>query len=203
MGTRKEVIPMMRAASVATLLLVLAHPVRAQTDDFYDCAGPGALLCNDGSATIVESCEAEFYSFSGRVGWEAIRNTGPVSIAIQTRYIANSLHRYIMPVYVEVRGRTPADGTNCSTNLGGHLVLTATGGTRCGGTWETIGPLDLRDYGVPLGDYYNVQLVFFDGIPDPRFGIQFHSVGFSCLRVTSYSTGVASMSWGGVKTLFR
>ena len=82
------------------------------------------------------------------------------------------------------------------------MVLAALGGPVCGGTWESVGPLDLRQYGIVVGETYSIRAVFMETLPD-GFGRTYHSVGFSCIRVTSHPTAVASTSWSNVKVFFR
>jgi hypothetical protein len=177
--------------------------VAAQETELEDCVGPDSDFCYDSTAVFVdEGCDRTFLRYRGNIAWPAILNVGPVTISVLTRNV--EFYMTWIPLYVEVRGRTnPGDGTECLTGLGGHLVLVAQGGTQCGGTWESVGPLDLRPYGVPLGSYYNLQLVFFQALPGGFPGLEAHSIGFSCIRVVSHPSGVQPSSWSNVKQLYQ
>jgi hypothetical protein len=193
---------MIRVCWVGLLLVMLATRVWAQPDlptELDDCTGPDADFCFDGTVALIDSgCGARFEGYLGRISWPVLRSVGPVTLAVQTRFTREGA---IFPLYVEVRGRTSSlDSLHCNTGLGGNVVLVAPGADQCGGTWESVGPLDLRLYGVPLGAPYSVQCVFFTGIPH-RWTAR--SVGFSCIRVTSYPTTIASIPWGSVKSLYR
>jgi hypothetical protein len=196
------------AVSLCTaLLLTVAFQARAQDPtELYDCVGDvdSEHFCSDSTAVLVDSgCGAIFNRYYGRIAWPVLRYVGPVTISVLTRVLADPPFPTPLPLYVEVRGRSdPGDSRECRTGLGGHVTLVARGGPECGGTWESVGPLDLRQYGVHLGDYYSVQAVFFQTIPDD-FGRIFSTVGFSCIRVISHPSTVASLQWGRVKALFR
>ena len=181
----------------------LAHAQEAT--ELYDCVGDLDTddFCSDSDGILVdEGCGATFNRYIGRIAWPALRNVGPVTISVRTRYVRfGTTH---LPLYVEVRGRDdPEEGTHCYTGYGGLLVLQAHGGVQCGGTWESVGPVDLAPYGVPFGAYYSLQVAFFEFLPSPIFGTVAHSIGFSCIRVTSHPTLVAGTTWSNVKALFR
>jgi hypothetical protein len=92
-----------------------------------------------------------------------------------------------MPIYIEVRGLGIfPDTTGCRTNHWGRLVMVSYGGMSCGGTWESIGPLDLGPWGVQTGERYLIQAVFFERLPS-EFGPGSHSPGLSCIRVESHA----------------
>jgi hypothetical protein len=181
------------------LLIVACGTARAQSalpTELEDCTGPDANLCFDGDPTLIEEgCGARFEGYAGRIAWAALENVGPVTIAVQTW--SSFASQTFIPLYVEVVRRV-AD-TICNTTLAGRVVLVAGGSDRCGGTWESVGPIDLVRYGVPLGDNYSVQCVFFRTSP----GVSARTVGFSCIRVTSTPTGTASGHWGVVKALYK
>lgn len=196
----------MRRLELLLLLAVAVH-VRAQEapTELYDCVddADGPAFCSDSTAVLVdEGCGSSFSRYHGRIAWPVLKNVGPVIISVKTRYV--EFGRTHIPLYVEVRGRTtPSDQKECRTGLGGHLVLVAQGGPDCGGAWASVGPINLRDFGVPMDESYIVQVVFFESLPDDNGELFFHSVGFSCLRVTSHPTAVASTNWSNVKVLYQ
>lgn len=165
-----------------------------------DCVGSSSDFCSDSTAVLVDySCGQLFNRYYGRIAWPPLRNVGPVTIAVKT----SNAHATAFPLYVEVRGRIDAADADCRTDLGGHLILVAQGGTSCGGSWESIGPVDLRPYGVPLGWNYSLQCTFFETVPSDFFGAIWHTVGFACIKVTSHPLPVSSVSWASMKVLYR
>lgn len=167
--------------------------------ELEDCTGPEANFCFDGEPAILqEGCGVTFEGYVGRIAWPALKNVGPVVISVQSWNSFES--QTFIPLYVEVVGRVlPQDGTDCRTGRGGHLVLVAQGADRCGGTWESVGPIDLAAYGVPLGANYSVQCVFFRTSP----GVTVRTIGFSCISVTTVPTMTAGTNWGMVKSLYK
>jgi hypothetical protein len=189
--------------AIALMTVALCSAAAAQQTELEDCVGPGADFCFDSTGVFVdEGCGVTFYRYRGTIAWPAILNVGPVTISVLTRDLRFGYTD--IPLYVEVRGRAnPGDDTDCRTHFSGQLVLVAQGGMQCGGTWESIGPLDLRPHGVPLGAYYNLQLVFFEAVPGQIPDATSHSIGFACIRVTSHPSGVEALSWGNVKRLYK
>jgi hypothetical protein len=125
-----------------------------------------------------------------------------VTIAVKTRFVEYQSTDY--PLYVEVCPRiTPSDTTECLTERAGHVALVAQGGPRCGGVWESVGPLDLAAYGIQPGENYHVQCEFFNNLPGPWPGYEPHSVGLACIRVTAHPTAVAPVDWTVVKRLYQ
>jgi len=193
--------------STGVLLALAITTAAAQQDlptELDDCTGPGADFCFDRTlavAVIDSGCGARFEGYVGRISWPVMRNVGPVTIAVQTRYLREGNTQF--PLYVEVDGRTSAnDSLHCRTGLAGQVVLVAQGADQCGGTWESVGPLDLRHYGVRLGKPYTVQCIFFR--PPLGSGLfPARSIGFSCIRVTTAPTAVTTVNWGIVKSLYR
>ncbi len=188
------------------LLLLAASPVGAQEPtELYDCVddADGPDFCSDSTAVLVdEGCGAAFNRYHGRIAWPVLRNVGPVTISVRTRYLPFGWT--FLPLYVEVRGRTQAaDSMQCRTGLGGQVILVAQGGPECGGGWESAGPISLVRFGVPLGALYTVQAVFFEALPDPHGIPLWTSVGFSCIRVTSHPTTVTPTTWANLKALYR
>lgn len=165
-----------------------------------DCIGPSSQVCSNPPTLLPgDSCGPAFYRFNGRIAWAPLKNIGPVTISIQTRRDRFTL----LPLYVEVQANlSEVDTTTCRAGLGGVLLLVDQGGAPCGGTWTTIGPVDLRPFGVLPGRFYRIQLVFFETVPFPT-GERGTSPGFSCIRVRVQPTGVASSTWTGMKQLFR
>jgi hypothetical protein len=189
------------------LVVLLAAPARVDAEEpveLYDCVddadGP-AFCSSDSVAVLVDAgCGTTFNRYHGRIAWPVLRNVGPVTISAKTRVRREEVTQYL-PLYVEVVGRVYAgDDYHCRLNLAGIVVLVAQGGPDCGGTWESVGPINLTSFGVPLGALYHVQVSFFESLPpDPVL----RSIGLSCIRVTPHPTAVASTTWSNVKVLFR
>ena len=196
----------MRTTILALLLAIAVHAEAQEPTELYDCVddanGPNFCTTDSTVALVDEGCGATFNRYHDTIAWPVLRNVGPVTISVKTRYVR--FGRTYLPLYVEVRGRTTqGDQHECRTGLGGHLILVAQGGPECGGAWESVGPIDLRRWGVPPGELYSVQVVFFESIPDHHGEIPFYSVGFTCIRVTSHPTAVAPASWSTIKVLYR
>ena len=167
--------------------------------DLEDCTGPGADFCFDtAGATIENDCGVLFQNYQGRIAWPALRNAGPITIAVQTRNTAFAGQTWF-PLYVEIATRLPSE-VECETARPGVLVLTTNSGVACGGSWTSVGPIDLTAYHIPLGAPYSVGCVFFRSTPDD---VTTRTVGFSCIRVTSTQSALADVEWSLVKTLFR
>ena len=193
----------MREFWVALMLLVAARAGAQAPTELYDCVDDpdGPDFCtSDSTVELVDAgCGATFNRYHGRIVWPVLRNVGPVTISVKTRYVRfGTTH---LPLYVEVDSRAVPE--DCITGLDGRLILVAQGGPECGGTWESVGPINLVPFGVPLGGLYSVQAVFFEALPDDHGEIPFHSIGFSCIRITSHPTAVASTTWSNVKALYR
>ena len=183
---------------IALVFVSLRSEAQVPTD-LEDCVAIGASFCTDSTAVLVDdSCGETFNRYYGRLAWPPLRNVGPVTIAVETINAQGTTY----PLYVEVRGRNDSTSTDCRTDMAGHLVLVAQGGTQCGGTWESVGPVDLTPYGVALGENYHVQCVFFESMPGPLGGVA-HTIGFSCIKVTSQPDAVHTASWSLVKHLYR
>jgi hypothetical protein len=180
----------------------MAAPASAQLDlptDLEDCTGPGADFCFDGTPALIDSgCGALFEGYAGRIAWPVLRNVGPVTIAVRTRYTFTG--QTILPLYVEVASRRGDPNLGCTTLRPGQVVLVAQGAEQCGGTWQSIGPIDLTRYGVPFGEPYHVQCVFFRTTPDR---ITIRSAGFACIRLISHPLAIQPASWGVVKRLYE
>src|SRR5262245_18501323 len=143
-------------------------------------------------------CGMTFVQFAGRLAFHPLVNRGPVTIAVRTV----SAQWTPFPLYVELRGRLPSEPQSCTTLLAGDIVLVAQGlPMQCGGVWETVGPFDWTEHGVPLGSVYHVQLM---GFRSPWVGDEgYGSTAFACLRVESAPSPVAAVSWQRVKFLYQ
>jgi hypothetical protein len=187
---------------IILLLLLLAVPAHAQLElpaELDDCTGPSALFCFNGAPAVIDSgCGAIFDGYAGRIAWPPLRNIGPVTIEIKTEY--SFTRQAILPLYVEVATRRGESDLRCSTSRAGRVVLVAQGAERCGGTWQSIGPIDLIAYGIALGDPYQVQCVFFRTTPDQ---VTIRSIGFACIRVNPYPAATQAARWGAVKQIFK
>jgi hypothetical protein len=181
--------------------IVVSH-VGAQETELEDCLGPNTRACSDSERFLVEdSCGAASYRFIGRVAWPPLKNVGPVTISVRTRAVSQ-VHT-VFPLYFEIRGlHTFSDSTECRTRLAGVLLMEVQGGSDCGGTWTTIGPLDLRPFSVTLGEFYHLQCLFLETIVD-MFGFRFYSPGLSCIRITSEPSPVVESTWTKAKILFQ
>lgn len=105
----------------------------------------------------------------------------------------------LFPLYIEV---APYRNQECSPDLTGRTVLVAHGARQCGGTTESIGPLDLTlldDIG--LGELYYVQAVFFQTLAPP-YPLRY-SVAMSCISVAPAPTAVEAAGWSRVKSIYR
>jgi len=65
--------------------------------------------------------------------------------------------------------------------------------------FESVGPLDLTQRGIPLGARYYVVVEFFEALPGPQ---ELRSPGFGCIQVTP-STAVVLSRMTRVKLLYR
>jgi hypothetical protein len=192
----------MRRSSWLAIILLAGASAHAQPDfptNLEDCTGENATFCFTGTPVLVDSsCGARFENYQGRIAWPPLRNVGPVVIAVQARHSFEFQTFY--PLYVQVRARGPNHPPICEDGLSARVVLAARGADQCGGTWESIGPIDLENYGVPLGSLYSVQAIFFRTTPDQ---VTVRTVGFSCIRVTAMPTLGVSVPWSSVKILYR
>jgi hypothetical protein len=182
------------------IILDVAHAAADVPTELEDCITDADFCFSFDPVLIDEACGARFESFQGSISWPPLKNVGPVTIAVQTRHVG----RTNFPFYVEIAQRGhPGDPGTCRPWTG-EVVLVAQGGTQCGGTWESIGPIDLAaGFGVPLGSNYSVHCLFFRSLPTEPPGREARSVGFSCIRVTSTPTPLAPGSWSLVKRLYR
>src|SRR5262245_48854910 len=102
--------------STALILVLLAGPAHsALPTELEDCTGSQADFCFDAAPILLdESCGSRFDCYQGRIAWPALRNVGPVTIAVQTRSIP--LGYTAFPLYVEVVARdNPLDPGDCQT----------------------------------------------------------------------------------------
>jgi hypothetical protein len=181
---------------VVSTSLALAGTSWAQLTEFEDCLGPGSLSCSYAPGAVLDSlCGHRFYEYQGIVAWPALRNVGPITISVRTRSIGRTT---IYPLLVEISHRT---GLGCYPGRDAMLALMAFGADQCGGTTESVGPLDLTQFGIRDGALYSIQVVFFRFVPEdfpPRL-----TVGLECVHVKVESTAVMPVEWSGVKVLYR
>lgn len=197
----------MKSITLIMVMVIAAQSGAQQPTELFDCLDDtdGPNFCSDSTAVLVDDgCGVTFNRYRGRIAWPVLWNVGPVTISVRTRQMDFAgLTR--LPLYVQVVNRqSPNDPRDCRTWApGGFLVLVAQGGPDCGGTWETVGPISLASYGVQLGQPYNIQIPFFESLPSSDGRYYFHSVGFSCIRVTSHPTAIGAITWTNVKVLYR
>ena len=184
---------------LVSFVMMVGPKAHAQPAELYSCMEPGSYCSESALDTLTEfdHCGMYFYQFTGRLAWPVLVNAGPVTIAVQTK--ATEFTPY--PLYIEIRGPTRPP-VECTTQLAGTVVIEAQGFPRqCQGIWDSVGPIDLRQIGIPLGGEYHVQAMSF---LDHYSG--WRSVGIACIRVTSSPgspSAVEAVTWGTVKTLFR
>jgi hypothetical protein len=192
-----------KRAIVRVLLGVLVHASAASAFDVEldDCLAISTRVCADSPRVLVGSeCGPTFYRFNGRIAWPPLKNIGPVTIAIQTRAHPMST---VMPLYLEIQSLSSIDdSTACRAGLGGVLLFAEPGSLDCEGIWTTVGPFDLQGFGVSQGEFYRVQVVFFETVPFPTGQIG-HSPGMSCIRVTLQLSAVVPSTWTRTKLLYR
>jgi hypothetical protein len=184
------------------LLCAVCDVAVAQPSELSSCLELGSYCAESPLDTLNifgQYCTT-FVQFVGRLAFPPLVNRGPVTISVLTRASQSTT----FPLYVEIRGHTGGDPMECTTLTAGNLVLVAQGlPQQCEGVWETVGPLDLTQNGIPLGTTYHIQLV---GFRFSRLGSSYGSTGVSCVRVTSSASNpsaVAAAAWGGVKALYR
>lgn len=183
---------------VLLFLMLVAVGARAQEPtELYDCVndadGPNFCTVDSTAVLVGEGCGATFNRYHGVITWPPLRNTGPVTISVRTlATIHGTTH---LPLYIEV-----AEGVQgCRALRPGLVALVAQGVTLCGGVWESVGPIDLREYGTRLGDLYTIRAVFLESLPGTFTS---HSIGFACIRV-SHPLAVAPATWSSIKVIYR
>jgi hypothetical protein len=190
------VVHLRRLEFTAAVCLLVAGAAWGQATDLEECLGPGGTYCSASGWSIADtSCGQTFYWYTGRITWPVLRNVGPITLSVTTRAFPN---RTVYPLYVEMV-RVRVDPGNCRTAGGGYLLLAAQGADQCGGTTESVGPIDLTHLGIPLWTLYAVQIVFFRDLVNDRY----RSVAMSCVRLTARPVGVAGSTWSAAKALYR
>ena len=188
----------MRTKPFLLLMLLAVGAGAEEPTELYDCVNDadGPSFCTgDSTAVLVdEGCGATFNRYHGRIAWPVLRNVGPVIISVRTRAVIGLPTE--LPLYIEVRQAIPG----CWVWGSAQVALVALGGVLCGGRWESVGPVDLMEFGVPLGELYTVQAVFLESIPGQ---FKYNSVGLNCIRVTSHPLAVAPATWSDIKVLYR
>jgi hypothetical protein len=166
----------------------------AQPSELSTCLSQSEplLFCEDthGTTYVDLDCSREFFTYTGRVSWAPLMCVGPVTIELNTRFVPHAT-RY--PIYVQIARYI--DSATCEPP--GVLVGRVYGGDMCGGTWESVGPIDLPQI-IPVGDSYAVQLLFMAAAVG-----EYRSPGLDCLRVTAHMSSVMQASWSHAKVLFR
>ena len=188
----------MRGVALPFLLLLAVQTSAQEPTEVYDCVddadGPNFCTYDSTAVLVDDGCGATFNRYHGVIAWPALRNVGPVTISVRTRAVIGKAD--YLPLYIEVVEAIPG----CRVWRTAFLALEVQGGVLCGGRWESVGPVDLREFGVPLGALYTVQAVFLESIPgQPKA----HSVGFNCIRVTSHPLPIAPVTWSSIKVLYR
>jgi len=171
--------------------------VGAQPTEMSSCLEEGSYCTEaipDTLNTFGDDCGVTFRVVVGRLAFPSLVNRGPVVISVRTYARPGNLY----PLYVEAAQRgVPLP--SCTTRLSGNLVMAAEGVPKqCGGVWETVGPLDLTESGIPLGAEYHVQLV---GFHDPR--TQTGTTGVACVSVSTPPNNVMRVPWHTVRVLYR
>ena len=193
---------------ILILLMLVAAPSYAQfpaelPTELQDCVddADGPSFCTSDSTSILmeEGCDATFVRYHAKIAWPTLRNVGPITISVKTRDILFRPPQQV-PLYIEVARDAEREARRCLTTSDGLVILTAQGGPHCGGTWESVGPIDLAWFGIPLGTPYIVQAVFLESLPGT---VPFNSIGFSCISITSHPTAVARATWSNIKVLYR
>ena len=193
-------------AFILTVLFAILAKAQEPTG-LFDCVddadGPGFCTRDSMPVLVDEGCGATFNRYHGRIAWPVLRNVGPVTISVKARVkrVPEEGQTQYLPLYVEVVGRTFTNDDYRCRPLGGIVILVAQGGPECGGTWESVGPISLVRFGVPLGALYHIQMTFFESLPPPAG--QFCTLGFSCLRVMPEPDAVVAVNWGNVKALYK
>lgn len=177
-------------------LLTPTAAVPAQPSEFTSCFEDGSYCSESPIDTlIVDACGVAFRQFVGRVAFPPLVNRGPVTFRIRTI----SIPLTPFPLYLEIVGHSPNEPDMCTTLLAGYVILVGQGIVRqCGGTWESIGPVDLTQNGVLPGGLYHVQLVGFVN-PDNGYG----TVGVACIEIRSATNGIQAVTWQRVKHLYK
>jgi hypothetical protein len=179
-------------------LAIIANSTHAQPSELLSCFEPGTYCAESPLDTLSAfelGCDVTFVQFVGRLAFPPLVNRGPVTIAVRTLSRAG----VPFPLYVEMRTRVGSGPDGCTTLLAGNIALVAQGlPPQCGGVWETVGPIDLTQVGVPLGWLYHVQLV---GFVDGSTGLG--SAGVACVRVSGVPSTVIGTTWQRAKCLYR
>jgi hypothetical protein len=194
----------MRTLLFALLVFGAGRAYAQMPTELYDCVddADGPNFCAyDSTAVLVDAgCGATFNRYRAKIAWPVLWNVGPITIAVKTRSILFKGPPQV-PLYIEVASRNAQqDPRDCRTGFNGFLILAAQGGPHCVGTWESVGPIDLAWFGIPLGTPYNVQAVFLESLPGT---VDFHSIGFACIRITSHPVAVQPGTWTNIKVLYR
>lgn len=172
----------------------------AEPTDLYRCVSWGwqyAPNCGLENLLIADLCSGRFFvTYAGRAAWYPLRNVGDITIEVETHKSAVG----DFPVYIEI---LPLPGAQpnpwCLDGYPGVVVARAFGSQRCGGVWESFGPINIQEI-VPLGGLYALQLEFFSTVD---VDASRHSPGIDCVRVVSHPSAIEPIHWGQAKALYR
>jgi len=183
---------MQALACVAVLwAFVLVSLGWAQDTELFSCL-PDTNVCSEAPAVLLEeSCGEQFYFHRGRLSWPALRAVGPITIAVKVKHHGSTY----LPLYVEIV--SDVQSPECATGILQFPVLITEGAPDCGGTWYSVGPLDITRF-TPLGTFYRVQVEFFDA--DPVGYVR--SPGLACVRVTT-PTEITPRTWSSTKKAYE
>jgi hypothetical protein len=185
------------ASTVVACILSTARVEAGALSDSLDTCIEDSAFCSERPLSTFENpCGPDFTFVRGRVAWRPLRNTGPVTISVQTRSSA-------LPLYVKVAPITAGyPDSVCVTYFPGAVVLVAHGAQQCEGVWETIGPISL-DLFVRPGAPYLLVLEGLETLPIPPSNLPLRSAAVRCVRVTPFRRSPAQSSiWGRVKMIY-
>lgn len=172
----------------------------ADTLELESYFGPGEYCSEqpiqDFALQAGQDCGQRFYQINGRLSFPLLVNHGPIRIEVRT--IAPDT-RTRFPLFVGYLPRTLTGDLGCTTVLAARFLFTSDGvPAQCGGIWESIGPFDLSQVGVPVGERYHVQL---EGLDDIGGG----STAIAGIRVTTVTDvlGIRPVEWGAFKQIYR
>ncbi len=177
------------------IVVLAASQGLAQSTTFASCL-PDSRVCVETEGFPVGNpfspCGV-FWVHRGYVSWPSLRAVGPITVSVETYDGALN----VVPLYVEIKGRV--DSLACTPPGEGQVILTTRSRQQCGGIWESVGPLDIRQF-TPLGSFYRLQIFFLIANPPSS---EIHSPGVRCIRVVSAPQALFSASWSMIKTLYH
>ena len=187
-------------ACAASVAMAYASEAGAQGQVVLStCLSVSEPTCKWTEAAILgglPGCHKLFVTYYGRIAfWNgSMVNRGDIQIDIETRRSSGAI---AAPIYIEIVPTRFPETRPCEDALGYVVgVMNGVSGEVCEG-FETIGPIDISGR-VPFGHLYALRITF-ENNPDWWYA----SVFVDCVRITSFPVGVAPLSWGSVKTLYR